>query len=94
MANKEKCVVIFLDLAEVFDFLEHNRLLNKIENLNIRNVSLGSIKSIMIESKETKGMSDYDDIKYGVPQGTVLGPTLFLVHINDLIKITTESSLT
>ena len=60
--------------------------------------ALNIIKSYLTDRKQRikvgNMLSDYDDIKYGVPQGTLLGPILFPIHIIDLIKITTGSSLT
>ena len=63
----------------------------------MRATTLNLIKPYLSDRKQRVKieniLSDYDDIKYGVPEGTVPGSILFLIYIND-IKITTENSLT
>ncbi|XP_054288187.1 uncharacterized protein LOC129003879 [Macrosteles quadrilineatus] len=92
--DKKTANGIFLDLQKAFDSLDHNLLLQKISALNINNKALDWIKSYLHNRQElieiehqsgnfiTKSRSKLQTITQGIPQGSVLGPLLFLIYID------------
>ena len=85
---KRQQFCIFLDFSKAFDTITHSNLLNKIERMGVRGLVHEWFSSYLKDRKqlvEVNGkQSQYQTISCGVPQGSILGPLLFVLYVNDL----------
>ena len=83
---------VFIDLSKAFDTVDHDILLSKLKHYKIDGPILNLLRDYLNNRKQfipfgTNNKTQFEKITCGVPQGSILGPLLFLIYVNDLSKV-------
>ena len=95
--NKNYAIGVFVDFQKAFDTVDHDILLDKLDRYGISGQTNNWFRSYLRNRKQMVSILGFDSnqrtLTHGVPQGSVLGPLLFLLYINDLNRAIKSSTV-
>ena len=96
LSDKEHCIGVFKDLSKAFDTIDHPILTHKLDNFGVRGTALSWFEDYLTNRKQYVSFQSKDshklNIECGVPQGSILGPLLFILYINDIVRSSPDLS--
>ena len=89
--DRGKLTIGIIDLKKAFDTVDHNILIEKLEHYGVRGIAKKWITSYLANRKQYVYFNDVNsnqaNITCGVPQGSILGPSLFILYVNDMCNV-------
>ena len=97
MNARKHTSAVFVDFAKAFDTIDHTKLINKLRMFSVHTDVIDWFYSYLLNRKQRVMVngkySEWDTVEYGVPQGSILGPLLFIMYTNDLTKCIRNSEV-
>ena len=97
MNARKHTSAVFVDFAKAFDTKDHIKLINKLRVFPVHTNVINWFTSYLVNRKQrvmvNGKFSEWDTVQYGVPQGSTLGPLLFIMYTNDLVKCIRNSGV-